>query len=744
MPDDISIVTPIDQEPHRPGMRWQPEPGQEVAGLLAFKLEGKASAQAKVLEAARSILGRSVPRGEAGSDTGLVVGYVQSGKTLSFTAVMALARDNGFQLVIVVAGSSTQLADQSHGRIQKDLRVSTERARTWAVFHNPREAQSGVIGRMLDEWRDKAVPHDARQTIAITVMKNHRNLGHLIKVLKKLDLSGVSALLVDDEADQASLNNEVSQGSESATYRKLLEVRSLLSSHTFLQYTATPQAPLLISIIDTLSPNFVEVLEPGEGYTGGRTFFGEPNELVRVIPAAEVPTASNQLTGVPPTLREALRLFMVGVAAGLIQGGAKGNRSMLVHPSHRTAQHQEYLTWIRDLFEDWRATLMRGDDEARDLADSFQSSYESLARTVGAAIPAFDDIKARLRSAFNNTGILEVNRRQGGAPVLVDWRQHYGWILVGGQAMDRGFTVEGLTVTYMPRGIGTGNADTVQQRARFFGYKNDYLGYCRVFLERQTKAAFEAYVAHEEFMRAELAAFQETGKSLDEWRRVFLLDPRLKPCRDSVLEFDYVRSAAPTDGWFVPEVFLGGSGLEGFNREAVRTFMKSVPFSPAPGHPDRTDTQRHRVSEPLPLRRVVEELLVRFKVKDPDESQRWTITLLQLSRALDAQPEAACVVYEMSEGRPRERGVDKDTGKIKNLFQGANPQFPIEQRGAIYPGDREIKAPELVTVQVHNLTLTQDAGPDIPEVPVIAVHIPREMAIPLIVQNQPAQPGTGA
>lgn len=744
MPDDVSIVTPIAEEAARPGMRWQPQPGEEAAGLLAFKLDGKPLAQAKVLGAACSILGRSVPRGEAGSDTGLVVGYVQSGKTLSFTTVMALARDNGFQLVVVVAGSSTQLADQSHGRIQKDLRVSTERARTWAVFHNPREAQAGVIGRLLDEWRDEAVPHEARQTVAITVMKNHRNLGHLIKVLRKLDLAGVSALIVDDEADQASLNNEVGQGSESATYRKLLEVRSLLPSHTFLQYTATPQAPLLISIIDTLSPNFVEVLEPGDGYTGGCTFFGAPNDLVRVIPPADVPTVANRLQGAPPSLREALRLFMVGVAAGLIQDGGKGNRSMLVHPSHRTAQHQEYLTWIRDLFEDWRATLRRGDDEARELSDSFRSAYDSLAATVGAGIPPFADIKARLRSAFNNTGILEVNRRQGGGPVLVDWRQHYGWILVGGQAMDRGFTVEGLTVTYMPRGIGTGNADTVQQRARFFGYKKSYLGYCRVFLERQTKAAFEAYVDHEEFMRGELAVFQDTGRSLDEWRRVFLLDPRLKPCRDSVLEFDYVRSAASTDGWFVPEVFLGGSGLEGFNRDAVRGFMGSIILYDAPGHPDRTPAQRHKVSEPLPLRHVVEELLVRFKVKDPDESQRWTITLLQLSRALDAQPDAECSVYQMREGKPRERGVDKDTGKIKNLFQGANPQFPIEQRGSVYPGDREIKSPDLVTVQVHNLTLTQDAGPDITDVPVIAVHIPRSMAIPLVVQDQPVQPSAGA
>ena len=65
----------------------------------------------------------------------------------------------------------------------------------------------------------------------------------------------------------------------------------------------------------------------------------------------------------------------------------------------------------------------------------------------------------------------------------IHWRRNYSWILVGGQVLDRGFTVEGLTVTYMPRGPGVGNADTIQQRARFLGYKRSYLGYCRVFLE---------------------------------------------------------------------------------------------------------------------------------------------------------------------------------------------------------------------------------------------------------------------
>ena len=94
---------------------------------------------------------------------------------------------------------------------------------------------------------------------------------------------------------RASLNTEVGQGQESTTYRCLMELRQELPNQTYLQYTATPQAPLLISIIDSLSPNFVQVLDPGEEYVGGPEFFAGNGGLARVIPPQDVPTNANPL-----------------------------------------------------------------------------------------------------------------------------------------------------------------------------------------------------------------------------------------------------------------------------------------------------------------------------------------------------------------------------------------------------------------------------------------------------------------
>ena len=538
--------------------RWQPVVGPETHDFLKHVVP-KASRD-DVRDAAASILGRGIsPVDGAGQETGLVVGYVQSGKTMSFETATALARDNGFQMVIIVAGSSNPLLDQSTRRLRSDLRLDDSgRARSWIHLQNPEHDDSLIrtLRDVFEDWRDEGTPDEYKMTVLVTVLKHHRRLGKLTELVQSVGVEGVPVLIIDDEADQASLNTQVVQDEESTTYRRLMALRDAIPLHSYLQYTATPQAPLLISIVDSLSPNFVEVLTPGDAYVGGSDFFGYNQSLVRTIPPSDVPTNANTLLAPPDSLLEALRIFMVGVAAGLMQGGNRGNRSMLVHPSHRTAQHQEYYNWVREIFESWKRilSLPDADPDKQELVEELRAVYDELAETVEDGLPPFDELAPTFRFAFRRTRLLEVNARGGRTPE-VDWGSDYGWILVGGQAMDRGFTVEGLTVTYMPRGIGVGNADTVQQRARFFGYKRDYLGFCRVYLEQGTHRAFQHYVEHEEDMRGQLEDIRDNGRSLNDWKRAFVLDNALRPCRHNVLEFDYIRGRF-SDAWVAPRVIL--------------------------------------------------------------------------------------------------------------------------------------------------------------------------------------------
>jgi hypothetical protein len=720
--------------------RWQPAIGPEALAFLRNSVPEPA--RDAVRDAAVSILAKGVsPTQEVGSETGLVVGYVQSGKTMSFEAVAALGRDNGFPIVLVVTGSSNPLLDQSTGRLRQDLRLDDpRRERRWLPFLNPGDDDATVqpIRDVLAEWRDPQTPDEFKRTVLITVLKQHRRLRNLTNLLQALDLRGVPVLIIDDEADQASLNTQVAQGRESTTYRRLMALRQALPNHTYLQYTATPQAPLLISIIDSLSPNFVHVLEPGDEYVGGQDFFGDNQPNVRVIPPQEVPTNANPLTEPPETLLEALRVFMVGVAAGIRESGNIGNRSMLVHPSFRTAQHQEFYGWVRDIFDEWKRKLNLPDTDRdkQELLEDFREAHDDLRETVGASLPSYEELVRYFRPAFLNTRVLEVNAREGETP-QVDWRSMYGWILVGGQAMDRGFTVEGLTVTYMPRGVGVGNADTVQQRARFLGYKRRYLGYCRVYLEQGTLEAFQSYVTHEEDMRLQLQAFQESGRPLDEWKRAFLLDGALRPCRNNVLQFDYIRGRF-SDNWVSPRIVLASDEVLDANRRIVAEFVQRLEFVEDAGHPDRTDIERHTVCENVPLRQVVEQLLVRMRIIGITDSQRNTGLLLQLSKALENNPDEVCAIYRMSGGRRRQRGVDED-GEVTNLFQGEAPVNPRELRGTVYPGDRAIRDDENVTIQIHTLNLTREDAAVAENVPVLAVWVPARLAQGWLAQEPQVQ-----
>jgi hypothetical protein len=695
----------------------------------------------EVRDAAVAILAKGVPpTSAAGQATGLVVGYVQSGKTMSFETVAALARDNGYQIVIVVAGTSNPLLEQSTGRLRRDLRLDEQgRERRWIQLQNPNatDANAQGIRNALEDWRDPSTPEEYKKTVLITVLKNYRRLRNLTDLVRSIGVQGVPVLIIDDEADQASLNTEVAQGQESTTYQRLMDLRQALPMHTYLQYTATPQAPLLISIIDSLSPNFVQVLDPGEEYVGGRDFFGD-NTYTRVIPTQDVPTNTNPLTEPPESLLEALRVFMVGVTAGLRAARNTGNRSMLVHPSQLTAQHREYYTWVRDIFEEWKRifNLPDPDPDKQELIEDFRDAYDDIVRTGPESLPVFDEIAPWLRIAFRNTQVLEVNARGGRTPE-VDWRSAYGWILVGGQAMDRGFTIEGLTVSYMPRGIGVGNADTVQQRARFFGYKRRYLGYCRVYLEQGTLNAFQNYVEHEEDIRSQLQEFQDNGRPLNEWKRAFILDTALRPCRDNVIEFDYVRGRF-SDELVAPRVVLASNAVIQANRDAVTAFVDGLAFVEDDGHPNRTQIQRHELCVSVPLRTVIEELLVRIRITGTTDSQRNTGLLLQLSKAIEDNPDEVCAVYRMSPTERRHRGVDQN-GQVTNLFQGEAPVHPRERRGEVYPGDRAIHRDDTVSIQIHTLNLTRDDVVIAEDVPIVAVWVPARLARGWLDQNQPNQ-----
>ena len=711
-----------------PQMLWQPVVGSETVRLLKAALPDDA-ARSSIRKQSADVLSRCNPPSVPASSprTGLVVGYVQSGKTMSFTTVISLARDNGFPLVILFAGTKDNLHQQTAGRLSHDLAVQRPGGLSpWLLVSNPKAGTSDAqsIGQHLKTALDPKVPEKFRRTVVITVMKNRTRLASLRALLADLDQFGVDidstpVLVIDDEADQAGLNTMAADDDVSATYAAILGVRQVLPQHSYVMYTATPQAPLLINLADSLAPDFVVVLQPGDGYTGGIYFFEEHRDrFLEPISFAEATKALSPTSTEPPdSLKCALATYLVGVA---LRGG--GPTSMLVHPSHTQDLQVRYGSWVTNLCSAWTDVLNEpGVDRDALIQEELRPAYEDLLGEDGTE-DGLEKVLEELPYWIRATRIKVIN---SGSPEEGDiqWDVAPSWILIGGNKLDRGFTVEGLTVTYMPRGTGVGNADSIQQRARFFGYKRSYADLCRAWLVSTTERAFSLYVEHEKVLRKELRQVARDGINLKQWTRRMLLDPALKPCRKSVIDLPFVHGRIKGDAWTTFTRLQIAAPDISVNRSALSSFVANHGTTAADDPRDPRTVDRNTVFA-VPLALLLDQLLADWRMQMEDRAVVNQLNLL-LGARLDDEPALQADVYWMRGGRARERTLQPDGVSVVNLFEGRRPKGSPEGG---YPGDNKFFTDGRISVQIYSVDVMENRVRIEEAVPALAVWVPRSLA----------------
>jgi hypothetical protein len=519
-------------------------------------------------------------REDAYQAKGLVVGYVQSGKTANFTGVAAKAVDAGYRLIIVLTGTTDLLRGQTQRRLDKEL-VGFENLMRgiddddeealltvdyigdpdWDKFvrHGELPSKLGVsdvyrltthagdykslkqgISSLDFDRIDPALPlnaavnlHRAPTRIAI-VKKNKSVLKKLVADLRRITakLADIPALIIDDESDQASINTsnpqkwEQGRTERTAINALISQLLSLLPRGQYVGYTATPFANVFVDpsdAVDIFPRDFILALDRAPGYMGARDF----HDLDR-MPEDEVPTVatSNELAFIRPVwdedaeeaLQEALDTFVLAGAVKLFRekaGGKPGrfkDHTMLVHESVKQADHRELADTIRDL---WRTAGYYGASGHKRLEQLFERDTRVVmeARSDGELVPTFDQVKpfigevvTRIEGSTNDP-VLIVNGDKDAAKEDVDFERRSVWrILVGGTKLSRGFTVEGLTVSYYRR--VTMQADTLMQMGRWFGFREGYKDLVRLYIRRgslneSTAAAFDLYSAFEAACRSE-------------------------------------------------------------------------------------------------------------------------------------------------------------------------------------------------------------------------------------------------
>ncbi|WP_419855953.1 Z1 domain-containing protein [Candidatus Poriferisodalis sp.] len=536
-------------------------------------------------------------RHESFQSKGLVVGYVQSGKTANIAGVLAKAIDSGYRLLIVMTGTIDLLREQTQRRLDMELVGSENILRNidpddiellstvdyqddpeWPKFlkhgvlpsklNRPdvirltnhrfsnrtgdyRRLLTGITALEFEKWDNSLPLNDPKNLYRCSarlavVKKNATVLRRLVTDLKTIRplLGEIPALIIDDESDLASVNTRnpakwnAGKRERTAINKLIADILELLPRAQYIGYTATPFANVFVDPDDSqdiFPKDYVVALRRPPGYMGALDFHDLDSDLdddgnivpgpkerahIRDLNATEEQAAERQ-----GELLHALRMYVLSGAIKLWRQSTYGmnfrHHTMLVHESVKQVEHQRLAQEINTA---WRTAAFNSPTGVQELRHLYEADVVPTSALVGDnALPdEFDELAPHLAEAVrkmtegSDVAII-VNSNRDMATEEVDFDKREVWrVLVGGAKLSRGFTIEGLTVSYYRR--KTHQSDTLMQMGRWFGFRNGYRDLVRLYIDRnvETKSraydlyeAFGAVVLAEEEFRAELRRYAE-------------------------------------------------------------------------------------------------------------------------------------------------------------------------------------------------------------------------------------------
>lgn len=450
---------------------------------------------------------------------GLVVGYIQSGKTTNFTAVAAKAADLGYHLVIVLSGIHNSLRKQTQNRLASEL-TNLNSGKWLSLTTSESDFRKPPFG-------GEAALGEGNATGLMVIKKNPVVLRRLKSWLgtdsMKEHLKSLRVLVVDDEADQASVGTE--------TINPLIrDILGLLPKNTYVGYTATPFANVFIDPTnseDFYPRDFILNLPRPEGYFGPEMIFGRadayqddddatgydmvrivaPEELGALRPAnkSDIPSFSPEVRGV---LQRAVDWFFLATAARFARGQEE-HSSMLVHTHINTRVHETF----REPLENYRTNLLAGLKAGNpDVMDRLRLMWNEESSAVPAedfqrsSLP-FDKILEKLPFVVENTRIVLDNYKSTDRLDYTEAKGPQLVIAVGANTLSRGLTLEGLVSSIFVRSARA--YDTLLQMGRWFGFRPGYEELPRIWMTEELRGQFRHLAQVEYEMRADIDRYQE-------------------------------------------------------------------------------------------------------------------------------------------------------------------------------------------------------------------------------------------
>jgi len=474
---------------------------------------------------------------------GLVLGYVQSGKTANYAATIAKAADAGFRFFIVIAGIHNNLRSQTQDRLDQDLIGTGNPGGNWK-WNSLTDSESDFSEPPGRNW----ILDDPDYRVVIVIKKEASRLQRLLDWLDAQEdsvLERCPTLIVDDEADQAGINTAAHLDRVSKINELLRKLVAKLPSARYLGYTATPFANLFIDprVEDDLYPeDFIIDLPRPADYFGAERFFGidtvddddEPQEveLTRYIPdteEAEVsPPPGKEARAafdpeLPESLKQAVMWFLLTRAVRRLRGDRRKHASMLVHTSQFTEMHFKMAERIDALLDEFKS--MAPAMLLKQLREVWEYEIDRVPpQTAGLPRHDFAELEADTFASLGEVDVIVDNGRSDNRLTYEDSTPSVV-IAVGGATLSRGLTLEGLSVSYFLR--TTKQYDTLLQMGRWFGFRKGYEDLPRVWTTRAMAERFRFLALVEAELRSRIAEMNDEGSKPRDVATVILQHPTM-------------------------------------------------------------------------------------------------------------------------------------------------------------------------------------------------------------------------
>lgn len=481
------------------------------------------------------------------SRRGLVVGHVQSGKTANYVGLINKASDAGYKLVVLIAGIHSNLRSQTQERVDQGFvgrdsdQVLSRQANAKMLgvgAINPSFTSVAYTSRALDFARNRAdglgIPiHNLNEPAIFVIKKNPSILRNLIEWLKGTTAKGgrltMPMLVIDDEADNASVNINKDPERPNTINRLIRELLSLSERNTYVGYTATPFANIFIDPEtnheafgnDLFPRDFIVGLDTPSNYVGAKEFFLEDENDCLTVDLedtddwlATTHKIDATIDGLHRSLEEAMDCFVLSKAIRILRGQGNRHHSMLVNVSRFTRVQGEVareLSHRLHLMKDAIENRYAAPEQAALRDPMIGSLHDTWMKYYGDEPEQWPDIQKSLHQASAGMIVEQINASR--ASGKLDYRAHEGTglnvIAVGGNSLSRGFTLEGLTISYFLR--NTQMYDTLLQMGRWFGYRDGYGSLCRLFLKPEARDWYAFIAEATEELRDEIRRMEAAG-----------------------------------------------------------------------------------------------------------------------------------------------------------------------------------------------------------------------------------------